>query len=202
MKRVSVTAALAVLIVVVLLVLNFAISRASRSAPAGSNSLRNTLVSLHHGDAGFWLTGELVTTPVTDWSFIDAIPTVQTETRTWYLLPHVVRTYIARNGDKLYLFSEYFAPKPGQRDYRDDFPNARFWNRMVVRDSRVRVKIGNRLFEMRAYPLTDPNEVAAARQAFLSKYEDVRKGQELPESQRASLYFFRLQPGWNDNPNP
>ena len=58
------------------------------------------------------------------------------------------------------------------------------------------MKIGDRLFEMRAYPLKDPSEEAVARQAFLDKYADVRKEQEQPESRRSRLYFFRLDPGW------
>jgi hypothetical protein len=188
------------IVIVVVIALNFAITRSSTSVPADSNSLRNAVVGLYRGDLGFRLTGDLVKTPVTDWSFTDSIPTIQIETRTWYLLPHFVRTYIARNGEQLYLFSEYFAPKPGQPDHRDEFPNARFWNRMVVRDPHIRVKIRNRLFQMRAYPLKEPGQVAVAREAFLSKYQDVRLGQELPESRRAKLYFFRLEPGWNDNP--
>jgi hypothetical protein len=192
-------AGLVILIVVVLAGLNFAISRASPSVPASFNNLPGNLVRLYRGDLGFWLSGDLVKTPVTDWSFTDAIPTIQIETRTWYLLPHVLRTYIARDDNQLYLFSEYFAPKQGQRDYRDDFPNARFWNRMVVRDPHIQVKIGDRLFQMRAYPLLDPAQVAAARQAFLEKYPDVRKEQASPESRRSKLYFFRLEPGWNGN---
>ncbi len=160
-------------------------------------TLRRNFVGLNRGDFGLWLSGELITTPVTDWSFTDAVPTIQMETRTPYLIPHFVRTYIARNEAQLYLFSEYFAPEPGQPDPRDHFPEARFWNRMVVRDPRIRVKIGSRLFEMRAYPLTDPSEIAVAREAFLKKYPDVTRLQALPESRRPRLYFFRLQPGWN-----
>jgi hypothetical protein len=187
-------------LVVLLLALNFAITRASPSVPANYNNLRNGFVRMYRGDLGFWLTGDPVSTPVTDWSFTDTIPTVQIETRTWYMIPHVLRTDIARNGGQLYLFSEYFAPKPGQPDYRDDFPNARFWNRMVVRDPRIRVKIGDRLFQMRAYPLKDASEVAVARQAFLAKYADIRRLQELPESRRSKLYFFRLEPQTNGRP--
>jgi hypothetical protein len=172
------------------------------AAALNYGSIRRNFVGLYRSDFGFWLTGDLVTTPVTDWSFTDAFPTVQIETRTWYLIPHFVRSYIARNDAQLYLFSEYFAPQPGEPDLRDRFPQARFWNRMVVRDPRIRVKIGNRLFEMRAYPLADPSGMSLARQAFLSKYADVRKQQELPESRRPRLYFFRLEPGWNTSKPP
>ncbi len=190
-------AGLVVLIAAVLLLgLNFAITRSSPSLPANYNSLGNNLVRLYRGDVGFWLTGDLVKTPVTDWSFIDEISNVQIETRTWYLVPHVLRTDIARNNQQLYLFSEYFAPAPGKPDLRERFPEARFWNRMVVRDPRIRVKIGNRLFDMRAYPLTDPSEISVARQAFLSKYADVRAQEALPESRRPAMHFFRLEPQW------
>jgi len=181
MKRSRIAGLVILIVAVVALTLNY-------------SSLRRNFAGLNRGDFGLWLRGDLVTTPVTDWSFTDAVPTVQMETRTWYFIPHFVRTYIARNDGQPYLFSEYFAPEPGQPDLRDRFPEARFWNRMVVRDPRIRVKIGNRLFEMRAYPLTDPSEMAVARQAFLSKYADVRRQQELPESRRPRLYFFRLEP--------
>src|SRR5437867_12054495 len=33
---------------------------------------------------GLWLTGDLVTTPVTDWSFTDKYPTIFVQTRSWY----------------------------------------------------------------------------------------------------------------------
>jgi hypothetical protein len=199
MKRSRIAGLVILIAVIVLLALNYAITRSSPSLPANYNSLRNNLVRLYHGDVGFWLTGDVVKTPVTDWSFTDAIPNIQIETHTWYLLPHVVRTDIARNGGQLYLFSEYFAPAPGKPDLRENFPEARFWNRMVVRDPRIRVRIGNQLFDMRAYPLTDPDQIEVARQAFLSKYADVRQREALPESRRPALHFFRLEPQWNNN---
>lgn len=198
-KRSRIAGLVVLIVALVLLGLNFAITRSSPSLPANYNSLPNNLVRLYRGDVGFWLTGEVVKTPVPDWSFTDAISTVQIETRTWYLLPHVLRTDISRNNQQLYLFSEYFAPAPGKPDLRERFPEARFWNRMVVRDPRIRVKIGNRLFDMRAYPLTDPSEIAVARQAFLSKYADVTAQEALPESRRPALHFFRLEPQWNNN---
>ncbi len=44
---------------------------------------------------GLWLKGELVTTPVTDWSFTDQFEEINVETRTWYFIPHSVTTYCA-----------------------------------------------------------------------------------------------------------
>ncbi len=34
--------------------------------------------------AGLWLTGEVVTTPVTDWSFTDKYRNIYVQTKTWY----------------------------------------------------------------------------------------------------------------------
>jgi hypothetical protein len=199
MKRSRIAGLMILIVVIVLLALNFAITRSSPSLPANYNSLRNNLVRLYRGDLGFWLTGDVVTTPITDWSFTDAVLNIQLETRTWYLIPHFVRADIARNDEQLYLCSEYFAPASGKPDLRERFPEARFWNRMVFRDPRIRVKIGDRLFEMRAYALTDPGNIAVARQAFLSKYADIREQQAWPESRRPALHFFRLEPQWNNN---
>ena len=48
---------------------------------------------------GLWLTGDLVTKPVTDWSFTDKYPTIFVQTRSWYGLPHSVTTSCtAHNG--------------------------------------------------------------------------------------------------------
>jgi hypothetical protein len=198
MKKWKIAGLIILALAAVLFILNFAIVRSSPSLPGGYNNLASNLVRMYHGEVGFWLTGDVVTTPVTDWSFTDSIPNIQIQTHTWYLLPHVLTTDIARVGEQLYLFSEYFAPAPGKPDTREDFPEARFWNRMVVRDPRIHVKIGNQLFDMRAYPLTDPTEIEVARKAFLSKYDDVRRGEAAPESRRPALHFFRLEPQWNN----
>ena len=57
----------------------------------------------HERIPGLWLKGELVTTPVADWSFAEKQQTVKVQTNTWYLLPHSVTTWcIAYNG-QLYL---------------------------------------------------------------------------------------------------
>lgn len=182
-----------------LIALNYAIVRSSPSLPGGYNNLARNLARMRKGEIGFWLTGDVVTAPVGDWSFVDAIPNVQIQTHTSYLLPHVLTTDIVRVGQQLYLFSEYYPPPKGKPDTRGDFPQARFWNRMVVRDPRIRVKIGDRLFDMRAYPLTDPAQIDVVRQAFLAKYADVRQRDAAPEARRPALYFFRLEPQWNSD---
>jgi hypothetical protein len=103
----------------------------------------------HHMIArpGLWLKGEVVSTPVTDWSFVNDVPhpgrsinTVLVETRTPYFIPHSVRTMpFVRNG-VLYIRSH--------QDRMDlQFPHDKSWTSNVARDPRVRIKIGNKLYE-------------------------------------------------------
>ena len=114
------------------------------------------------GTPGVWLSGELVTTSVADWSFTDEFPKVYVETRTWYFIPHSVTVWCATHNGRLYLFSIY--------SQGVEFPQARFWNRNVVRDPRVRLKVGNQLFERRVVLVIDPTEKEAVLQAFAQKY--------------------------------
>jgi hypothetical protein len=141
---------------------------------------------LNRGDYNhyFWLGGEHVTTPVTDWSFIDSIREIQVRTRTPYLLPHTIHTDVVQVGGKVYLYSIYTDP--------DRFPEEMVWHRNVVRDPRVRIKIGDRLFDMRIIHLTDPSEMQVARQAFIAKYySDLPPDREPPPVRHG--VFFRVE---------
>ena len=131
--------------------------------------------------AGFWLKGELVTTPVTDWSFTDQFEEINVETRTWYFIPHSVTIYCALYNDKLYLFSAYYQG--------GEFPLGRFWNQNVLRDPRVRLKIGNQLFDRTVSVVTDPAEREAVHQSFIQKYTEWQS----PGS--ANVHSFRVMPG-------
>ncbi len=139
------------------------------------------------GPPGLWLGGELVTTPVTDWSFTDEFQEIYLETQTWYLIPHSVTIWCATHNGQLYLFSIY-------SEGRDEFPEGRSWNRNVVRDPRVRLKIGNQLFEQRTILVTDSAEKEAVLQAFARKYTRVKELLEKPESERPKFYCFQVEP--------
>lgn len=117
----------------------------------------------HHMIArpGLWLKGEVVTTPVTDWSFVDKVPhpgrslnTVLVETRTPYFIPHSVRTMpFVRNG-VLYIRSH--------QDRMDlQFPHDKSWTSSVVRDPRVRIKIGDKLYEATMVLIADRAQAIA-----------------------------------------
>ena len=96
---------------------------------------------------GLWLKGEVVTTPVTDWSFVDKVEhpgrslnTVLVETRTPYFIPHSVRTMPFVRDGRLYIRSH--------QDRMDvQFPYDKSWTANVARDPRVRIKIGDKLYE-------------------------------------------------------
>jgi hypothetical protein len=69
---------------------------------------------------GLWLKGELVTTPVADWSFTDQVQNIQIQTNSWYLLPHSVTIDCVSYKGRLYLFSSYAAGLT--------YPHGRRWN--------------------------------------------------------------------------
>jgi len=97
---------------------------------------------------GLWLRGNLVTTPVADWSFTDNYQTVKLQTRDRLFLPHSVTTYCVSYNGELYLTSVY---RPGLQ-----FPNGRRWNENVARDPHVRIKIGDQLYDRILVYVTDP----------------------------------------------
>ena len=102
---------------------------------------------------GLWLSGKVVTTPVTDWSFATEYQWDKVQTRTWYMIPHSVTTgFIVHNG-QLYLTSNFAAGRP--------FPQGKSWTKNVMRDPHVRIKFGNNLYDCILSPVTDPDERAA-----------------------------------------
>ncbi len=129
---------------------------------------------------GLWLRGEVVTQPVTDWSFTDTYPNVFVQTWSWYGLPHSVTTTVTAHGGKLYLTSVY---RPGGR-----FPDDRLWNRNIMRDPHVRLKIGGRVFEGTVALVTDPAEKDAVLATKATKYPRQRV------TDKNLVYVFRVEP--------
>jgi hypothetical protein len=111
---------------------------------------------------GLWIKGDLVTTPVTDWSFTDKIETVKIQTNTGYLLPHSVTTNCVSYNGQLYLTSLYRAGLT--------YPQGRSWNTNVARDPHVRIKIGNNVYDRRLFLVTDPTEYDGVYQMKRKKY--------------------------------
>jgi hypothetical protein len=130
--------------------------------------------------SGLWLSGHLVTTPVTDWSFTDKYPTIFVETRTWYGIPHSVTTSCVSHDGRLYLTSVY---REGAQ-----FPGDKFWNRNMVRDPHVRLKIGDQLYDRTLLLVTD----AAERQAVLQSKQKKYPRQQV--SDKSTVYVFAVSP--------
>ncbi len=115
---------------------------------------------------GLWLKGNVVTTPVTDWSFTDKIQNVKIQTKTRYLLPHSVTINCVSYKGQLYLDSFY---GPGLT-----YPHGRSWNEDVARDPRVRIKVGDELYDRTLALVTDPAEQAAVNEAKFKKYPELK----------------------------
>jgi len=102
---------------------------------------------------GLWLSGTVVNTPVTDWSFVSQYKTDKVETRTWYGIPHSVTTAFILHDGQLYLTSMFGKGVP--------FPDGKSWVKNVMRDPHVRLKFGENLYNCTLTPVTDPDERAA-----------------------------------------
>lgn len=115
---------------------------------------------------GLWLKGELVTTPVADWSFTDQVPNLKIQTNTWYGIPHSVTINCVSYKGQLYLDSFYAAGLT--------YPHGRSWNENVARDPHVRLKIGDKVYDRTLVLVTDPAETAAVNEAKAKKYPTLK----------------------------
>lgn len=123
--------------------------------------------------AGGRLDGELVTAPVGDWSFSDAADTVALETKPDD--PYSVNVWAVADGAKLYVAS---GNGPGTA-----------WAENIHADSRVRVRIDGKLYELSAVEVTDDAEKQASLALYKKKYDYEPK----PEDAGKAI-LFRLEP--------
>lgn len=136
--------------------------------------LRITGLNPHNRAPGLWLTGNLVTTPVTDWSFTDQVPNIELQTNTWYGLPHSVTINCLSHDGRLYVSSVF--PAGIQRS----------WNENVMRYPHVRIKIGNNLYDRSLSLVTDSTEQEAVLQVRAKKYPQLK----IPP--HATIHIFRV----------
>ena len=119
--------------------------------------LRVTGLNPRGARSGFWLSGNLITVPVTDWSFADSYPTIEVQTKTRYLIPHSVTIWCVSYEKNLYL--QAFG---------------RTWKQNVARDPHVRIKIGNQLYDETVTPITDTSEFSGVAQNISCFRNDAR----------------------------
>lgn len=105
---------------------------------------------------GFHLSGEAAPVPA-DWSFSDQHRQIAVEVRTPYLIRHSVTIWCASLEGRLYLAARA--------------PETKNWPGWVDRDPRVRLGIGERVYDVRLVPLDDPDEIAKIRRAYAAKYQ-------------------------------
>lgn len=116
------------------------------------------------------LRGELVTEPVSDWSFSDAFQTIAVETRP--VFPHSVTTLCFTHEGELYV------PAAGA--------SRKKWTHYVLDDPNVRVKIGDKVYLAKVTVLHDAFP-PALRESARKKYPRIGSG-EVPD-----LWVFRVE---------
>ncbi len=133
---------------------------------------------------GMWMTGEVVTEPVTDWTFAHTLPlSTGVETRQWFmpLVAHSVNISRFHHGDRMYLGTGYPAGiKP---------PQGRLWNRNVLSNDNVRIRIAGRIYEQRLAEVTDPAEREAVLASKASGY-----GMDMYWAPGYYLHLWRVEP--------
>ena len=117
------------------------------------------------------LSGQVAPTPA-DWSFSDSIETVQLETRPED--PYSVNVWGVGVGTHFYVA----AGDAGNR-----------WVRYLEKDPRVRLKLGDAIYELAATRTDDPAELDAFLAALKRKYDF-----EPDPEQREKSALFRLGP--------
>ena len=131
---------------------------------------------------GTWLRGEVVETPISDWTFSNEHMEVFLQTHPWYGVPHSVTVVVGTNGDTLFIPSIYF-----QEPKR--YPDGKYWNGIVDTNPDVEIKIGDQLFPRRIRLINDPAEFAVALEALASKYDSWRNIQTNPDEAPTYVLF-------------
>jgi hypothetical protein len=117
------------------------------------------------------LSGEVVTEPVTDWSFLeDGIFELETRPDD----PYSVNIWGVGVGEYFYV-----AASDAQNE----------WAKGIAADENVRLKVGESLFELRGVRVEDEAEIEVCLTAIKRKYDF-----EPDADQRGSATLFRLEP--------
>lgn len=124
---------------------------------------------------GLWLSGERAAAPA-DWSFTRAHPEVWIEVRTPYLLRHSVTIVCAERDGTLYV---------GARN-----PEGKRWVAYAERDPRVRIQIGDKLYEL----VLEDVEREAEREAVYAAYAEKYGWPRAAPDERPYVRYWRALP--------
>jgi hypothetical protein len=110
---------------------------------------------------GLGLKGDVVSFPA-DWTFANKYQTILVETHPWYLVPHSVTIFFVTNQGNLYLHASY---APGGK-----WPEGKTWTAYLAQNPKVRVKLGNQVFDGKIALVTDPAVFNECHEAFRKRY--------------------------------
>ncbi len=121
-----------------------------------------------------------------DWSFTDDYELVAIETR-GPLFRHSVTILCVSAGGKLYVMARH--------------PEGKRWVQNVMRDPRVRLAIGDRIYDGQAVRVDEARDGAKVARAFLRKYAGLDAphahalgGEPAPGDDRTDIWTFRIDP--------
>ena len=123
------------------------------------------------------IAGELATELVNDWTFTDDISTIQIETRPDD--PYSVTTWCFTDGPHLYIPSRGAPTKP--------------WVKNVLADPRVRLRIGGKVYAMRATRVTDDGQRGKLIALLKKKYVTARWGMDDDPEASPDTWFFHVE---------
>jgi len=121
------------------------------------------------------LSGPLAADQDPDWSFTDAVETIQVEVDPRD--PLSVTTWVFTHRGELYVAADFF--NPWKR-----------WPHLALEDPRVRLRIEGEIYERRAVRVTDPALIEELRRAIGEKYDVDPEGL----AARVDVWFFRMDP--------
>ena len=105
---------------------------------------------------GQWLRGNVVEPLPQNWAFTDDYQEVYVEVSTPYFIPHSATIWCAHVDGKLFI---------GARD-----PDSKNWPGWMNKNRDIRLKIGDKLYDVTAADFSDDQTLAAVRLAYIEKY--------------------------------
>ena len=102
---------------------------------------------------GLWLSGQMVSDPVKDWSFINEVPLCELQVNSWR--PHAITLNCMSHKQAAYVSCSRCATK--------------HWSTIVADNGLGRLKAGNALYPVRIHRVTQPGLMDAVWQARAQK---------------------------------
>lgn len=147
--------------------------------------LAGAIEPMPEGRPGMKLGGDEAAAPVGDRSFSASDELVERETRAPWGLAHSV-TLVCASPTR----GAHYVPSVSLDG--GGFPGARRWNRNIVRDPNVRIRIANAIYALRASLVTGEAECASAFAAFARKSPRWAGWHAQAPSDRPNVAFARL----------